>query len=618
MPDRTPPLLSVIIPGSGASLEDLAQTLQSVPAGAQTIAVCDSQQADSLAAGSATTLSIQTVSGQWHEQFKPGLASARGVFACWLRPPGRFICPSWTWLEWLAGTNMDVVYARAAIVDAGQQILWFRGAGEFDPTQPLVWFSQRIPGQPIFARRERLLEISSAIDSAEPFEWEAQCTHRLLKRHSHRLASEAVTSHPTLSEIDLVDNPLWVSAVTRLADAPDISVCQVWSMLRRATTENAVRSNARSNSPAREGRLVAAIVVERLERIASSHARIALFGAGKHTQWLVQMMARATEAGRKLPQVSCILDDRADHVGADHPCPVKQPAEFHPTDGSAIVLSTDVWQREFKERIAKAVPHSCDVLDLYERLGPGPFVKAQAGQQPCTSELWEHRMASFKDKHLGQRCFILGNGPSLNRTDLSLLADEVTFATNRIYLITPRTGFQPTYYVCTNKYVLQDRAEEIRRLPYPKFIRYYPDHAVWDDPNVFYYQVVDGEDVRFSTEPWRTMNEGGTVTYVCLQLAYFMGFKEVVLIGVDHNFPNSGTPNKLVVADRADSNHFDPNYFGTGSPWQYPDLLRCEHSYGLAREKFQADERRVVDATIGGKLEVFPKVDYHDLFTCVV
>ncbi len=37
--------------------------------------------------------------------------------------------------------------------------------------------------------------------------------------------------------------------------------------------------------------------------------------------------------------------------------------------------------------------------------------------------------------HHGQRCFIIGNGPSLQRTDLTKLKDEFTFGMNRIYLV---------------------------------------------------------------------------------------------------------------------------------------------------------------------------------------
>jgi hypothetical protein len=101
---------------------------------------------------------------------------------------------------------------------------------------------------------------------------------------------------------------------------------------------------------------------------------------------------------------------------------------------------------------------------------------------------------------------------------------------------------------------------------------------------------------------------------VALQLAYYLGFETVVLIGVDHNFSSKGTPNTMVVSQGEDRDHFDAGYFGSGFRWQLPDLETSERAYAMARTAYEADGRRVLDATIGGKLTVFPKVDYNSLF----
>lgn len=104
------------------------------------------------------------------------------------------------------------------------------------------------------------------------------------------------------------------------------------------------------------------------------------------------------------------------------------------------------------------------------------------------------------------------------------------------------------------------------------------------------------------------------MTFLALQVAYYMGFQQVVLIGVDHNFVDKGTPNRAVTRTaETDENHFHPDYFPKGSRWQLPDLLRSEEAYRLALEAYQADGREIVDATVGGALEVFDKADYGDL-----
>ena len=89
---------------------------------------------------------------------------------------------------------------------------------------------------------------------------------------------------------------------------------------------------------------------------------------------------------------------------------------------------------------------------------------------------------------------------------------------------------------------------------------------------------------------------------------------EVVLIGVDHSFTTQGTPNTAVESQGDDPNHFSAAYFGKGFRWQLPDLQTSELAYRMAREAFAADGRQVLDATVGGRLTVFPKVDYYSLF----
>jgi hypothetical protein len=108
--------------------------------------------------------------------------------------------------------------------------------------------------------------------------------------------------------------------------------------------------------------------------------------------------------------------------------------------------------------------------------------------------------------------------------------------------------------------------------------------------------------------------EGATVTYVCLQLAFYLGFKKVILIGVDHNFSTQGQANQTVVSQGDDLNHFNKEYFGKGFRWQLPDLEASERSYKLAKEAFNNAGREIVDATVGGRLTVFPKVDWNSLF----
>ena len=80
------------------------------------------------------------------------------------------------------------------------------------------------------------------------------------------------------------------------------------------------------------------------------------------------------------------------------------------------------------------------------------------------------RLAEMKDIHKGKRAFIIGNGPSLNQTDLSKLKNEITFGMNRVYLAFPDWGFSTTYLCITNDLVVEQFVGDINALTIPKFI----------------------------------------------------------------------------------------------------------------------------------------------------
>jgi hypothetical protein len=223
------------------------------------------------------------------------------------------------------------------------------------------------------------------------------------------------------------------------------------------------------------------------------------------------------------------------------------------------------------------------------------------------------RLVQFKDTHRDQRCFIIGNGPSLKQTDLTRLRGEYTFGMNRIYLMFPELGFPTTYYLSVNSLVIEQCAEDIRALPVPKFLSWRSRHLIQPTQDtIFLHTTYTGP--RFAQDAGARLWEGATVTYVALQLAFYMGFNQAILIGVDHSFSTKGKPNTTVTSTGDDPDHFSARYFDKGFRWQIPDLETSERSYRMAHEAYAIAGREVLDATIGGKLDVFPKVKYDSLF----
>jgi hypothetical protein len=247
---------------------------------------------------------------------------------------------------------------------------------------------------------------------------------------------------------------------------------------------------------------------------------------------------------------------------------------------------------------------------------------------------WRHEARSAPELHSlrplrgagrGRRCVIMGGGPSLRSCDPDLLKKEITFGVNGIFLIEDWLGFLPTYYVVEDALVVEDRAEEIGRLEGP--IKIYshmyreriPQHGDLRLANILYdYTSYEGFP-NFSHDAARCMWVGGTVSYLCLQLAYYMEFDPVVLVGFDHSYAKpadvttSENPNEWT-SHSDDPNHFHPEYFGKGKRWHAPHTERMELAYIRAEEEFRKAGRRVINATEGGKLEVFERVPFDMLF----
>lgn len=235
----------------------------------------------------------------------------------------------------------------------------------------------------------------------------------------------------------------------------------------------------------------------------------------------------------------------------------------------------------------------------------------------------EEKLAYYKNLHRGRRAFILGNGPSLNKCDLSLLRNEITFGVNAIYLNYPKMGYHPTYYVVEDILVAEDRAKEIKNYSGPQkfigdYLRYYLDGSydtIWINVRFQYGDYPDFP--HFSLNCIRELWVGGTVTYLCLQLAFYMGITEVYLIGFDHNYiikPDATVSGAKITSNSDDPNHFHPDYFGKGYRWHDPRLDRMEMAYKKTRQVYEKHGRKIYNATVGGKLEIFERANYNHLF----
>lgn len=208
----------------------------------------------------------------------------------------------------------------------------------------------------------------------------------------------------------------------------------------------------------------------------------------------------------------------------------------------------------------------------------------------------------LKDSHKGQTCVVIGNGASLKETDLNRLSQKYpTLGSNRIYLY----PFVPDYYAICDDLMLMSCLEDIQKESFrPKAM--FINSAY---PLPFAIPVNYSIKYDFSKDIEHEIVIGGTVTYVLLQIAYYLGFKKALLVGVDHDYPGAGkgSPGSVFLQEGDDKDHFHPEYFKPGMIYNRPELSATERMYQFAKSVFELDGRKILNLTTSTKLLVYDR-----------
>lgn len=251
---------------------------------------------------------------------------------------------------------------------------------------------------------------------------------------------------------------------------------------------------------------------------------------------------------------------------------------------------------------------------------------------PLTVLIDSHRkIKRFENVYHGKRCFIIGNGPSLTSEDLDLIKNEVCFAANTIYKIFPYTKWRPTFYCIQDEKVLvdiaKDNLKEKTQECIATFVRMHSNRIVRKEGielnNAIFVPIwgklTSRYSAPFSARADKFVYDGSMVTYFALQLAAYMGFEKIYLLGMDHNFPYRINRNgeieindTTVVLHFWENNDMSINVETNKVDANYHEL--AENSYREA-EAFSKKSGcfRIFNATRGGKLEVFERVNLEDV-----
>jgi FkbM family methyltransferase len=204
-------------------------------------------------------------------------------------------------------------------------------------------------------------------------------------------------------------------------------------------------------------------------------------------------------------------------------------------------------------------------------------------------------------------CVIVGNGPSLNNTNLSLLKNQDVIISNNAFLSKQLLKYA-TYYTVVNYLVAEQSDHHINTLQHVhKIIPYWLAYCLNPGANTYFVDAIGRPE--FSKDIFKNMSWRHTVTFFNLHLAYGLGYRRVIMIGFDHNYkqPKDVVEQEVIHSFETDENHFHPDYF-RGKKWQAADVDMMEEMYRLAKSAFEEDGREIINSTVGGKLELFPRL----------
>lgn len=230
-----------------------------------------------------------------------------------------------------------------------------------------------------------------------------------------------------------------------------------------------------------------------------------------------------------------------------------------------------------------------------------------------------NNLTQFKNKHLNKRCFIIGNGPSLRVGDLEKLENEITFGFNRIYYLFEKTHWRPTYYCSEDEKIVFSSRDEIENLKIKH--KFFPVNFPWDykiffnRSNYYIFKIGDSNvEPKFSNDIVKRIYWGNTVAYTAIQIAVYMGIKEIYLLGVDHNFNKVINDKGEITIDESAKDYFTDDYNFNKEDLYIPNVEKSTRAFIAAKKYADKNNINIYNATRGGKLEVFERVEFDTLF----
>jgi len=313
------------------------------------------------------------------------------------------------------------------------------------------------------------------------------------------------------------------------------------------------------------------------------------------------------------------------------------PSEVIWRNIDAVVVSSFYREKEIVRELIEKYHFSKTIITFNQEGQEKPFyqhlLKAEL-QVPAKYRDIIQDNSKFYNIHKGERCFVLCTGPSVNLLDLRKLKGEYSIAVSNFYMHKDYNVISPTYYCMPNFTYTDLFTKEIGKKYLEKLEREAGDtqffYGITEKEMIEQYGLYSGKRINYVyffpleqgyEEVDLTLKTMAvqSVPIMCLELAVYMGFKEIYLIGTEHSELTINKYNYFydrkdnIVGDVDDSVDINGNLNGTYKRF-LPGIYRLWEQYKILKQIAERRGIKIFNATIGGQLDIFERVDYDILF----
>lgn len=254
------------------------------------------------------------------------------------------------------------------------------------------------------------------------------------------------------------------------------------------------------------------------------------------------------------------------------------------------------------------------LLPLILGLRLGEYLRYQNG---IDSQKIRELHGKFADK----KCIIIGNGPSLSAADLDKIDDRfISIATNRVFDIFPFSHWRPTIYMIMDRSNIRSLGKELKQPPQSEVL-IVGDKKVanqWKEYKAIYAMsdwrrkanLHNQINKSFSNDVSRYFSQSSSTTINEIELAIYLGTKEIYLLGMDHSFPIEIDLKGNVRKYNDRVNHFKQS---KDKSIYYSNKEALTINYQNIKQFAESKGVRIYNSTRGGQLEVFPRIDFDEV-----